>query len=194
MLRGRAEAGNCAATATWGRPGIGYFDDPGRYPNAPTGTPWWRQVHGAKWSAPTGPGSSTEGREDNPVTHVSWYDAAPFCAFTGARLPTETEWEKAARGGLKHKLFPGGNQLEPATGHRHNIWQGEFPHIYSAEDGRAGTCPVGACAANGIGLFNMIGNIWEWCADWFGQPYVGRLCPGRVRSNSFVRTPGCSLC
>lgn len=152
-----------------------FLSDPEKYPNSPPGTPWWRQVSGATWKTPEGPESSIEDRQDHPVTHVAWYDAAAFCAFTGTRLPSEAEWEKAARGGLRHKLFPWGNLLVPASGHRHNVWQGDFPIRDSAEDGFAGTCPVRAFAPNDLGLYNMTGNVWEMCADWFGAPETGRL-------------------
>jgi formylglycine-generating enzyme required for sulfatase activity len=145
------------------------------YPLSPEGTPWWRQVPGAAWNTPEGPGSGIEGRLDHPVVHVSWLDAMAFCEFTGMRLPTDAEWEKAARGGLKHKLFPWGNALEPPEGHRHNVWQGRFPDGNTGDDGYPGTAPVSAFAPNGYGLHNMTGNVWEWCADWFEMPTIGRL-------------------
>jgi len=140
---------------------------------SPPGAPWWRQVSGATWGAPEGPGSSTKGREGHPVVHISWSDAQAFCDFTGLRLPTEAEWERAARGGLKHKRFPWGNALEPGGRHLHNVWQGYFPDLDSAEDGYAGTAPVNAYPPNGYGLYNMTGNVWEWCVDWFGPPEIG---------------------
>ncbi len=149
-----------------------FLSDPSEYPNSPPGTPWWRQVPGAKWFAPEGPGSSLNNREDHPVTQLSWFDAVAFCIFTGTRLPTEAEWEKAARGGLRHKLFPWGNHLVPPSGHRHNVWQGDFPMRDSGEDSYTGTCPVDAFVPNDFGLFNMTGNVWEMCSDWFGAPEI----------------------
>lgn len=133
--------------------------------------PWWCKVPGAQWSAPRGPGSSLVGLEDHPVVHVTWHDAQAFCGWSGLRLPTEAEWEYAARGGLTQKLYPWGDKLRPNGEHRCNIWQGEFPEHDNAEDGYAGTCPVEAFPANGFGLFSMTGNTWEWCEDWFSPTF-----------------------
>ena len=132
------------------------------------GVPWWCQVPGAFWNAPEGPGSSTATRLDHPVVHVSWNDAQAFCAWAGTRLPTEAEWEYAARGGLVQKLYPWGDKLRPEGQHRCNIWQGTFPQQDTADDGYAGTCPVTAFPPNNFGLYSITGNAWEWCADWFG--------------------------
>lgn len=128
--------------------------------------PWWRQVYGATWRHPEGPGSDLTGRIDHPVVHVSWQDAAAYCAWADARLPTEAEWEFAARGGLAEKAFPWGDALEPDS-HRMNVWQGEFPASNSMADGFYGTAPVDAFPPNGYGLHNTTGNVWEWTADWF---------------------------
>jgi formylglycine-generating enzyme required for sulfatase activity len=130
--------------------------------------PWWRQVLGACWNRPEGPHSSIEECLDHPVVHVSWQDANAFCAWSEARLPTETEWEYAARGGLVQKHFPWGDELEPGGEHRMNVWQGTFPAKNTLEDGFLGTCPVDAFPANGYGLHNTSGNVWEWCADAVG--------------------------
>jgi formylglycine-generating enzyme required for sulfatase activity len=127
--------------------------------------PWWRQVYGAGWRQPEGPHSSNEDRLDHPVVHVSWRDAEAFCAWNGTRLPTEAEWEYAARGGLVQKRFPWGDELEPEGEHRMNVWQGTFPSQNTLADGFLGTCPVAAFPANGYGLHNMSGNVWEWCSD-----------------------------
>jgi sulfatase modifying factor 1 len=130
--------------------------------------PWWCKVPGARWNAPEGPGSSVDKRGDHPVVHVSWNDAAAYAAWAGLRLPTEAEWEYAARGGLEQKLYPWGDKLRPDGKHRCNIWQGDFPNNDTADDGYAGTSPVEAFPPNGFGLYSITGNIWEWCADWFG--------------------------
>ncbi len=131
--------------------------------------PWWRQVPGADWRHPEGPDSSLNGRSDHPVVHVSWRDAAAYCAWAGLRLPTEPEWEYAARGGLVQKRYPWGDELTPAGEHRCNVWQGEFPRRNTCDDGFYGTAPADSFQPNGFGLYNMSGNVWEWCADWFSQ-------------------------
>jgi formylglycine-generating enzyme len=129
--------------------------------------PWWRQVFGADWSHPEGPHSAVADRMDHPVVHVSWRDADAFCQWAGTRLPTEAEWEYAARGGLDRAVFPWGDELEPGGEHRMNVFQGTFPSDNTAGDGFAGTAPVDAFPPNGFGLYNMTGNVWEWCADWY---------------------------
>jgi sulfatase modifying factor 1 len=127
--------------------------------------PWWRAVRGASWAHPYGPGSNVADRADHPVVHVSWQDAVAFCEWDGSRLPTEAEWEYAARGGLVQRIFPWGDALTPGGTHRMNVWQGTFPTLNSGADGYLGTAPVDAFEPNGFGLFNMTGNVWEWCAD-----------------------------
>lgn len=133
----------------------------------PVGSPWWRQVFGADWRHPEGPGSDIDRRLDHPVVHVSWNDAQAFCAWAGTRLPTEAEWELAARGGREGDPFPWGAELEPQGEHRMNVWQGQFPTHNTQADGFAGTAPVTSFGANAYGLSNMTGNVWEWCGDWF---------------------------
>jgi formylglycine-generating enzyme len=139
--------------------------------------PWWREVPGADWRRPEGPQSSVTGRQDHPVVHVSWLDAVAFCAWSGTRLPTEAEWERAARGGAEGHHFPWGDEREPGGEHRMNVFQGRFPGHDTAADGWAGTCPVGSFPPNDFGLHETTGNVWEWCADWFAPDYY-RHSPG----------------
>src|SRR4051812_19185451 len=134
-------------------------------------TPWWRQVHGADWRHPEGPHSDLGERGGHPVVHVSWSDAQAFCSWSGTRLPTEAEWEYAARGGVAGQHFPWGDELEPGGEHRMNVFQGSFPGENTCADGYAGTAPADAFAPNGHGLHNMTGNVWEWCSDWFAPDY-----------------------
>lgn len=133
--------------------------------------PWWCKVPGASWHTPEGPGSHLAGRGNHPVVHVSWNDAQAYSQWSGQRLPTEAEWEYAARGGLEQKLYPWGDKLRPDGEHRCNIWQGEFPKLDTGDDGYAGTSPVDAFPPNAFGLYSITGNTWEWCADWFDTEF-----------------------
>ena len=136
--------------------------------------PWWREVIGADWSHPEGPGSDVVDRADHPVVHVSWFDAQAFCGWAGGRLPTEAEWEHAARGGRGGSPFPWGDEREPGGIHRMNVFQGVFPQTNTAADGWAGTSPVGTYPPNGFGLCDVTGNVWEWCQDWFDPSWYTR--------------------
>lgn len=156
-------------------PGSLVFTPPG--PAARTDVAWWwTWTPGACWKHPEGPGSDLTGREIHPVVHVSWDDAAAYAKWAGKRLPTEAEWEFACRGGLVGKRFPWGDEGPTDTdGTRANIWQGEFPHRNTKADGWERTAPVRSYPANGYGLYDMAGNVWEWCADWYrADAYVGR--------------------
>jgi formylglycine-generating enzyme required for sulfatase activity len=143
---------------------------------------WWKVVPGACWRHPEGPETTLEGRENHPVVHVCWHDAVAYAKWAGKRLPTEAEWEYAARGGLQRKPFTWGDERPGAGGKwQANIWQGRFPFENTAEDGYVRTAPVGSYPANGYGLYDMAGNVWEWCADWyrpdtFVVPFQAQAC------------------
>ena len=128
---------------------------------------WWCKVPGAFWSQPEGPGSHVRDRGRHPVVHVSWNDAQAYAAWAAKSLPTEAQWEYAARGGLEQQLYPWGNELTPNGEHRCNVWQGQFPMEDTGEDGYAGSCPIDSFPPNGFGIYSVTGNVWEWCADWF---------------------------
>ncbi len=157
--------------------------------------PWWCQVPGASWRAPEGPGSDIRSRGSHPVVHVSWNDAEAYANWAGKELPTEAQWEYAARGGLVQKLYPWGDELTPEGRHLCNIWQGTFPVEDTAEDGYAGTCPVEAFPPNGFGLYSMTGNVWEWCRDPFSAVGVGPCCAGEPKAgHPKVMKGGSFLC
>jgi formylglycine-generating enzyme len=138
---------------------------------------WWTPVPGASWRRPQGPGSSVRNKPDHPVVHVAWADVAAYASWAGKSIPTEAEWELAARGGLDGAEFAWGDEFNPGGDWMANTWQGEFPIQNTCEDGYEGTSPVGAFPANGYGLHDMIGNIWEWTTDWYtGHPPAAHAC------------------
>jgi len=166
----------------------------------PVGVPWWRKVSRANWRRPEGPGTQLRGRKDHPATHISWNDAAAYCRWAGKRLPTEAEWEFAARGGLEQKLYPWGDELTPGGKHWCNIWQGDFPRRNTMEDGWSGTCPAKNYPPNGYGLYCMTGNVWEWCHDrfsvtWHAQAQAAKIDPtGPPEGDRRVQRGGSFLC
>ncbi len=139
---------------------------------------WWRYVPGASWRHPEGPGSALTGRADHPVVHVGWEDVAAYAKWAAKRLPTEAEFEFAARGGLDRNLYAWGNELSPGGRPAANIWQGHFPDLNTRVDGYAGTSPVTAFPPNGYGLYDMGGNVWQWCADWYRADAYDRGAAG----------------
>jgi formylglycine-generating enzyme len=177
---------------------VGFLGEDAGPTRAVAAVPWWREVEGADWAHPEGPGSSWEERRDHPVVHVSWVDALCFCVWSDTRLPSEAEWEYAARGGLEGHRFPWGDELEPGGEHRMNVFQGTFPTENTGADGYAGTAPVTAFSANGHGLHNVTGNVWEWTADRFDRNYYAespRADPGGGEGDGpIVMRGGSYLC
>jgi len=135
------------------------------------GAPWWRPVAQATWRQPYGPGTASSTLDQHPVVHVSFNDSAAFAAWAGKQLPTEAQWEYAARGGLARRRYAWGDELTPGGRHRANIWQGDFPRRNTGEDGHLATAPVRSFPANGFGLYEVAGNVWEWCVDWWSTTW-----------------------
>ncbi len=164
------------------------------------GLEWWYAVEKANWRHPLGGGRDYRklDRADHPAVHLSWNDAANYARWAGKRLPTEAEWEFAARGGLAQKLYPWGDELHPGGKHCCNIWQGEFPTHDRGDDGYTGTAPTRSFKANGWGFYNMTGNVWEWVGDWFDPAYASRAPrenpPGPETGDRKVMRGGSYLC
>lgn len=160
--------------------------------------PWWLPVKGASWKHPEGLDSNIEHRWDHPVVHISWNDAVEYCKWSdGKRLPTEAEWEYAASGGLKGRLFPWGNNPNPKGEHWMNIWQGDFPVQNTLDDGYLGTAPVSTYHPNKYGLYNMAGNVWEWTLDWWATRHSRDFTndpPGPPSGKDKVKKGGSYLC
>jgi len=132
---------------------------------------WWRYVPGANWQHPEGPDSTIQGREKHPVVHIGYDDSVAYCRWEGKRLPTEAEFEYAARGGLDRKRYSWGDEFMPRGRHMANTFQGHFPDTNTGEDGHITTAPVASFPPNGYGLFDMSGNVWEWTSDWYRPDY-----------------------
>jgi sulfatase modifying factor 1 len=150
---------------------------------------WWRWTPGASWNHPEGPDSNLDGREDHPVVHVSWDDAMAYCRWAGKRLPTEAEWECAARGGLTAKRYVWGDEPVDPSQPQCNIWQGTFPNYHSNNDKFVTTAPVKSFPPNAYGLYDMAGNVWEWCSDWY-RPDTYKLQLEASRGNVIENPQG----
>ena len=146
---------------------------------------WWEYRKNASWRKPLGAGSNIKGKEHYPVVHIAWQDAAAYARWAGKRLPTEAEWEFAARGGLQENSYTWGNQFTPGNRYMANTFQGNFPYQDQGKDGYKGIAPVKKYPANGYGLYDMAGNVWEWCSDWYRADYYTEL----VRKGSPVSNP-----
>lgn len=177
---------------------LAFRGNPGDVANRVEEAPWWLAIRRANWHEPEGPGSDLEERQDHPVVHVTWNDAQAYAGWAGKRLPTEAEWEYAARGGLEGARFTWGDELMPREDWMCNIWQGDFPTRNTEEDGFLTTAPARSFSPNGFGLYQMAGNVWEWCADWFDPAYYSgspsKEPTGPVSGSARVMRGGSYLC
>jgi len=164
-------------------PGCAVFTPPTQDASLDDPYSWWRYVPGANWKNPEGPGSSIKGREDHPVVHIAWEDAMAYAKWAGRRLPTEAEFEFAARGGLDRKYYAWGDELKPGGKWMANIFQGRFPSKNTGEDGYLSTSPVTAFPPNNFGLYDVAGNVWQWCSDWYRPDYFEKLAEQGVVKN-----------
>lgn len=172
-------------TAEQRRPASAVFQPPPAHMDRSTHRAWWALVPGADWRHPRGPGSSIEGLDNHPVVHIAWADALAYCDWAGVRLPTAEEWEVAARGGLVDADYAWGSELNPDGRWMANTWQGPFPWHNEKQDGWDWTSPVGHYPANGYGLFDVCGNVWEWTSTpWLVQP--GQQERRVVKGGSFL--------
>lgn len=144
---------------------------------------WWRWINGANWRQPEGPGSNIMGKDQEPVVHICYFDAVAYAEWCGKRLPTEAEWEWAARGGLKDKIYPWGNESVDEGIPKCNYWTGIFPNKNTKKDGFRGVAPVMQYAPNGYGLYDMAGNVWEICEDWYDENYYSSLNFSEIQDN-----------
>lgn len=170
--------------------GSAVFTPPGQPVPLDNYLAWWSYTPGASWRHPEGAQSSIEGKDNYPVVQVTWEDAAAYAKWAGKRLPTEAEWEFAARGGKAGNLYPWGNQLKPDGKWMANIFEGSFPNSDNASDGFAGIAPVKQYPPNSYGLYDIAGNVWEWCADWYRPDYYAQLAKlGTVKNPKGPQTP-----